>query len=227
MIGSRLALAVLASALVATLDAGAARADGDPASDYLIAQKIFFPYDAKIPQAEQRKLLAAIQSANTQGFTIRVALIWSDYDLGAVTVLWRKPRTYARFLGEEIRYFYKGRLLIVMPSGFGFTIMLDSGDPDTAFVIPDAGFEYHYSPGGQLAVYRTRDRGETWETMADGLPEPAWATVLREGSAYDDESVYFGTQSGSFFALTAGDTWVEGARHLPPILSVEVAAWSR
>jgi hypothetical protein len=114
-----LAVAVSLAVLLA-LTAQPARADGDPASDYLIGQKVFFPYDAKIPQAEQRKLLAAVQSANEQGFKIRVALIWSDYDLGSVTVLWRRPRTYARFLGEELSYYFKGRLLIVMPSGFGF-----------------------------------------------------------------------------------------------------------
>ena len=62
--------------------------------------------------------------------------------------------------------------------------------------------------------------------MADGLPERAWAAVLREASAYDAESLYFGTQSGSFFALTDGEGWVEAVRHLPPILSVEVTAWS-
>jgi hypothetical protein len=58
------------------------------------------------------------------------------------------------------------------------------------------------------------------------LPQQAWAAVLREASAFDSESMYFGTQSGSFFALTNGDRWVEGVRHLPPILSVEVTAWS-
>jgi hypothetical protein len=51
--------------------------------------------------------------------------------------------------------------------------------------------------------------------------------VLREGSASDAESLYFGTQSGSFFALTDGDQWVEAVRHLPPIVSVEVTAWSK
>jgi photosystem II stability/assembly factor-like uncharacterized protein len=113
-----------------------------------------------------------------------------------------------------------------LPTGFGFPLMLDPNDPDTAFVIPETSPEYHYSPGGRLAVYRTRDSGETWELMADGLPERAWAAVLREASAYDAESLYFGTQSGSFFALADGDRWVEAARHLPPILSVEVATWS-
>ncbi|MCW3064898.1 MAG: exo-alpha-sialidase [Solirubrobacterales bacterium] len=113
-----------------------------------------------------------------------------------------------------------------LPGGFGFPIMLDPNDPDKAFVIPERGPEYHYSPGGRLTVYRTRDGGDSWEPMADGLPEQAWAAVLREASAYDEESLYFGTQSGSFFALTDGDRWVEAVRHLPPILSVEVAAWS-
>jgi hypothetical protein len=62
--------------------------------------------------------------------------------------------------------------------------------------------------------------------MTDGLPEQAWAAVLREASASDSDSLYFGTQGGSFFALTDGDTWVEAIRHLPPILSVEVTPWS-
>jgi hypothetical protein len=114
-----------------------------------------------------------------------------------------------------------------VPSGFGFPLMLDPDDPDTAVVIPETSPEYHYSPGGQLAAYRTRDAGETWTRLADGLPDPSWAAVLREASAFDAQSLYFGTQGGSFFALANGDRWVEGVRGLPPILSVEVAPWSR
>jgi photosystem II stability/assembly factor-like uncharacterized protein len=113
-----------------------------------------------------------------------------------------------------------------LPSGFGFPLMLDPEDPDKAFVIPEKSAEYHYSAGGRLAVYGTRDAGESWQVMADGLPDQAWAAVLREASAYDARSLYFGTQGGSFFALTDGDTWVEAVRHLPPILSVEVTPWS-
>jgi photosystem II stability/assembly factor-like uncharacterized protein len=112
-----------------------------------------------------------------------------------------------------------------LPGPFGFTLMLDPADPDVAVVIPEKSYEYHYTVDG-LGVYRTRDGGHTWERMADGLPERAWAAVLREASAFDSESLYFGTQSGSFFALTGGDRWVEGVRHLPPILSVEVTTWS-
>ena len=111
-----------------------------------------------------------------------------------------------------------------LPSSFGFTIMLDQSDPDAAFVIPQQGHEYHYSTDGRLRVYRTRDRGETWDLMSNGLPERAWAVVLREASASDDESLYFGTQSGSVFALTEGEVWLEAARDLPPVLSVEVVS---
>jgi photosystem II stability/assembly factor-like uncharacterized protein len=114
-----------------------------------------------------------------------------------------------------------------LPSVFGFPIMLDPADPDVAIVIPEKSYEYHYSTDARLGVYRTRDAGRSWELMSAGLPQRAWAAVLREASAFDADSQYFGTQSGSFFALTDGDTWVEAVRHLPPILSVEVAAWSR
>jgi photosystem II stability/assembly factor-like uncharacterized protein len=114
-----------------------------------------------------------------------------------------------------------------LPSPFGFAIMLDPNDPDKAFVIPEKSMEYHYTVDGRIGVYRTEDRGQTWGLMSEGLPEQAWAAVLREASAFDAESLYFGTQSGSFFALAAGEIWVEAVRHLPPILSVEVTQWSR
>jgi len=47
-------------------------------------------------------------------------VIQSRFDLGAVTVLDGKPRLYARFLSQELRFVYKGRLLVVMPNGYGF-----------------------------------------------------------------------------------------------------------
>jgi hypothetical protein len=112
-----LVLAVVAAALATCT---VARADGDPASDYLLTQQVFLPFDAKLPTAKQQQLVALVTAANRAGYAIRVALIWSSYDLGSITGLWRKPRIYARFLGAELGYVYKQRLLIVMPNGFGF-----------------------------------------------------------------------------------------------------------
>ena len=65
-------------------------------------------------------LTAVVTAANKAGFKIRVAVIGSAYDLGSVTALWRKPQTYARFLGAELAFVYRQRLLVVMPNGFGF-----------------------------------------------------------------------------------------------------------
>jgi hypothetical protein len=69
----------------------------------------------------QRDLIAAVGAANRAGFAIRVAVISSEYDLGSITALWRKPRVYARFLGLELSAVYRGRLLVVMPNGFGLS----------------------------------------------------------------------------------------------------------
>jgi hypothetical protein len=113
------AIAALAAAVLACA-VPAARADGDPASDYLLTQKVFFPFDVKAPKAKQEQLVGLVDEANSKGFTIRVAVIGSSYDLGSITGLWRQPQTYARFLGAELKYVYKNRLLVVMPNGFGF-----------------------------------------------------------------------------------------------------------
>jgi hypothetical protein len=108
--------AVVAAGLVA---AAGASANGDPASDYLLSQTTFLPFDAKIPKAHAEQLNAIVAEAKKRGYTIRVAVISKPFDLGAVPSLWRKPKTYARFLGQELFFVYKGRLLVVMPNGYG------------------------------------------------------------------------------------------------------------
>ena len=112
---------VVALLLGACALAGTARADGDPASDYLYTLKVFLPFDVKVPKARQRELVSLVEATNRSGYAIRVAVIGSSYDLGSVTSLWRQPRTYARFLGAELQFIYAKRLLIVMPNGFGIT----------------------------------------------------------------------------------------------------------
>ncbi len=100
--------------------APAARADGDPASDFLISQRIFLPYDTKIPKPDQQLLAGIVQDAAKKGYPIRVALIASDYDLGSVTILWKQPRPYAKFLAKELSFIRKQPILTVMPNGMGF-----------------------------------------------------------------------------------------------------------
>ena len=110
--------AVLALALAA-LAPGIARADGDPASDVLYTQGIFVPQDAGVPAADVARLAALVRESRRAGSPVKVAIVASSYDLGSVTALWRRPQTYAHFLGVELSLLYRGRLLAVMPNGLG------------------------------------------------------------------------------------------------------------
>jgi photosystem II stability/assembly factor-like uncharacterized protein len=125
-----------------------------------------------------------------------------------------------------------------LPSSFGFPLAIHHEKPDTAFVIPEdsargsageVGGGDRVTTGGRLTVYRTEDAGQSWEPAVNGLPEQAWVEVLREGMAsdrHDPVGIYFGTKSGSIFVSpNEGDEWIEAARHLPAVLSVEVAEW--
>ena len=93
----------------------------------------FLSYDAKIPAALQQKLLAAVASANKNGYPVKVALIWSRYDLGSVPELFGKPtdlRALPRRRGREVLVGRRcaaqdgssptTRLVVVMPNGLGF-----------------------------------------------------------------------------------------------------------
>lgn len=106
-------------ALIAAAAAGAARADGDPASDVLVSYNLFLPQDAGAGTAQQLQLTALITAADRRVAPLRVALIASPSDLGSITGLWRQPQEYARFLDSELTLVYRGSLLVVMPDGYG------------------------------------------------------------------------------------------------------------
>jgi hypothetical protein len=100
--------------------AAAAYANGDPASDVLLQSKIYFPTQ-KVSVGAAADLHSLVDSANAKGYAIRVALIRDPTDLGTVPDLLSKPQKYAEFLGPEIRFAYKGDLLVVTPNGLGLT----------------------------------------------------------------------------------------------------------
>jgi len=106
-------------ALAAGFGASVARADGDPASDVLVTESVFVPWDAGISPAQEARLEGVLAAATRAGFPIRVAVIASTTDLGTVTPLWNDPRAYALYLGTELSLVYKGQVLVVMPDGIG------------------------------------------------------------------------------------------------------------
>ncbi len=108
---------VLAACLVAP---AIARADGDPASDFLITQTVFLPYGQEPDAGAVEELQKIVREANARGFKIRVAVIAQPSDLGTVFSLFKEPERYARFLGQELVFVYRDGLLIAMPNGFGY-----------------------------------------------------------------------------------------------------------
>lgn len=169
------ASAVVAAALLLLLGPAQARADGDPASDYLIELALFLPADADVPVPDRRKLSAVLRQAAQRGFPIRVAVIRRPDDLGSVSALWQKPREYARFLAAEITYFYKGRLLVVMPGGLGFAHPGHETASETALLagIPIAG-----SPAGlaRAATRAVQVLAAAQGVRVDGSAPRRWTT---------------------------------------------------
>ena len=132
------ALVVVTACLCAP---AAARANGDPASDYLLAQNVFLPFTTKIDNNQVQRLDALLRESHQEGFRIRVAVILSPSDLGTAFSLFGKPQKYAAFLGLELSFVYRGRLLVVMPNGYGYTVNADPDPKGTAVLknLPPAG----------------------------------------------------------------------------------------
>ena len=115
-----------------------------------------------------------------------------------------------------------------VPSDFGFAMEVDHNDPNTAFIVPLESDEFRCTPEAKLRVYRTRNAGQSWEPLTNGLPqENAFETVLRDGMAGDTlnpTGIYFGTRNGKLFGSgDAGDSWSAIAEGLPPIVCVKTA----
>jgi len=114
-----------------------------------------------------------------------------------------------------------------LPSRFGFPIAVHPHEPRTIYIALEQSDEYRLSVDGRFAVWRSRDAGESWEHLTDGLPEHAQLVVLREAMATDtlgDAGIYVGTNTGQLFhSRDAGDHWELLADYLPPIQSVEAA----
>jgi hypothetical protein len=106
-------------ATFAVLAPATATADGDPASDTLLVENVFYPYVPPTSTALQRVLNGATAAAAKERTPVRVALIASPVDLGTVAVLFGRPQEYADFLDQEISFAGKQSLLVVMSDGYG------------------------------------------------------------------------------------------------------------
>lgn len=110
-----------------------------------------------------------------------------------------------------------------LPSSFGFPIAIGAGSQPAIFVIPQD--ENLLRTKDHLAVWHSRDGGDTWIEGSAGLPAGEH-NALREGMAADalnPTGVYFGTTRGMLYASSdGGESWQSLAEGLPRIRSIKV-----
>lgn len=128
-------------------------------------------------------------------------------------VYWREP--------GETTWQWRTRGL---PTKFGFAAAIHPRDRSTAYCIP-LDDDLRLAKEG-IAVYRTKDRGQSWDRLDKGLPR-APLGVLREGMAtdrLDPLGVYFGTHNGEVYASKdEGESWERVAQYLPYVTSLHAA----
>ncbi len=114
-----------------------------------------------------------------------------------------------------------------LPSTFGFPAATHPRDPSTLYLLPLNGdIAGRYVPDAKAAVWRTRDGGDSWQDLREGLPQKdVFFGVLRQAMAtdrLDPAGVYFGANSGELYASAdEGGSWRCIAQRLPMITSVE------
>ena len=143
----------------------------------------------------------------------------------------RPERLFLQFHGGVYRSDDAGRSWIDIAAGlpydFGFPVVLDPADPDSAFVIPVTTEDR--VTDGSVVVWETRDAGATWIPRDRGLPPSnAWLSVLRQSftttGAGPGLELYFGATSGEIFGSgDAGASWFGVASRLPAIASLRAS----
>jgi hypothetical protein len=111
-----------------------------------------------------------------------------------------------------------------LPSWFGFPIAVDPRSK-ALYSFPLESDEYRTPVGGRFVIYRSRDAGDSWEPLTEGLPsEPTYTSVLRGALAVDalePAGIYVGSTGGDvFLSGDGGQTWQRLAVRLPRVLSV-------
>ena len=87
------------------------------------------------------------------------------------------------------------------------------------FVFPINGGDKRYPPEAKARVWRSRDAGETWEELGDGLPDAFYVAVMRDAMCADDHDrtgLYFGARNGAVWGSADEGEHLAPDRRRPP-----------
>ncbi len=117
------------------------------------------------------------------------------------------------------------RILENVPqSNFGFTVAAHPTDPNTAWFVPLQADQRRLPVNAALSVTRTRDGGNTFEVLRNGLPQQhCYDMIYRHGLAVADDGrtlLIGSTTGGAWISENAGDEWKTVSTSLPMIVAV-------
>ena len=109
-------------------------------------------------------------------------------------------------------------------SNFGFAVAAHPRDPKTAWFVPAVKDERRIPADGALVVQRTRDGGQSFDVLRNGLPQrDCYDLVYRHGLDVDasGEHLLMGSTTGHLWSSDdGGANWTLAQAHLPPIYEV-------
>jgi hypothetical protein len=193
-VGALVCYALLSAALLLGLmHAPAALADGDPASDVLLAQNAYYPYQPTVSSGLEATLNKLLGSAEHSPLPLKVAVIGSAGDLGVVPSFFGHPQAYAQFLDREISFNNRPPLLVVMPAGFGLVAAGSSKALATIKIDTQHGSDGLVRSAIEAVVVLLRTAGHT-------LAKPSLPSASSGGGG-PPTSVLFGAPVGLLFLV--------------------------
>lgn len=107
------------------------------------------------------------------------------------------------------------------PSNFGFAVAVHLDDANQVWFVPLAKDEMRVPVNAEVVVSHTRDGGESFSVLREGLPaQHAYTLVYRHGLDVDrDGNLVLGSTTGDLWC-SRGPGFVTLSRDLPPIYAV-------
>ena len=110
---------------------------------------------------------------------------------------------------------------------FGFGVAVHPKEPAKAWFVPAIKDEVRVPQDGHFVASRTRDGGQSFEALSNGLPTGfGYDLVLRHALDIDatGDTLAFGSTTGNLYVTEdQGEHWHAVTHHLPPVHAVRFA----
>jgi photosystem II stability/assembly factor-like uncharacterized protein len=105
---------------------------------------------------------------------------------------------------------------------YGFALVISEKSDQEAWVIPAQSDSMRTPAQQKLAVYQTIDAGLSWNSLSNGLPQPAFDLVLRHGMDLKSDCIAFGTNNGNLYlSENKGKHWLTLSQNLSTVRNIK------